>query len=290
VGSKLFAGTWYQGVYATTDNGGSWTQLDSNLTNLFVNVLIANGSNLFAGTSGGGVYLSTDNGISWAAKSTGIPAGFGYIYAMTSIGSNIFAGVSDKGVYLSTNNGTNWVAAKTGLPGYLAIIYSIKALVASGNNLFAGTAGGGVYLTTNNGTSWTSVNQGLTPVGINALVIKDGYLFAGADSSVWRRPLSEMTGVNDKQNDMPITFSLEQNYPNPFNPGTTIKYALSKPAHVTLTIYNSLGQKAAELISKDMNAGVYTTEWNASGFASGVYYYRIAAGDFVRTKKLILLK
>ena len=265
--------------------------MDSGLTNLFVNILIVSNSNLFAGTSGGGVFLSTNNGTSWTGKSTGIPAGFGYIDAMTSIGANIFAVAYNKGVYLSTNNGTKWTAASTGLPQDGVAFYGIKALVSSGNNLFAGTNGGGVYLTTNNGTSWTNVNQGLTPVRINALVIKDGYLFAVADSSVWRRPLSEMiTGINDKSNDLPIKFSLEQNYPNPFNPGTTIKYALPKPAHVTLTIYNSLGQEAAKLLSKDMSAGVYTTEWNASRFASGVYYYRIVAGDFVQTKKLILLK
>ena len=98
------------------------------------------------------------------------------------------------------------------------------------------------------------------------------------------------TGVEDQIKSTPKSFKLEQNYPNPFNPGTTIKYAIPKAAHVTLTIYNSLGQESAKLLSKDMNAGVYTTEWNASGFASGVYYYRISVGDFVQTKKLILLK
>jgi photosystem II stability/assembly factor-like uncharacterized protein len=291
VGSKLFAGTWYQGVYSTTDNGGSWTQLDSNLTNLFVNVLIVNGSNIFAGTSGGGVYLSTNNGISWASKSSGIPAGFGYIDAMTSISSNIFAGVSDKGVYLSTNNGTNWVAAKTGLPGYLAIIYTIKALVASGNNLFAGTAGGGVYLTTDNGTSWTNVSQGLTHLGINALVIKDGYLFAGADSSVWRRPLSQMiTGIQDKQPNLPENFSLQQNYPNPFNPATTINYTLTKAGNAKLTIYNAIGSKVATLVNEYKPAGSYSVNFNGNNLTSGIYLYRLESGNYSAVRKFILMK
>jgi len=89
---------------------------------------------------------------------------------------------------------------------------------------------------------------------------------------------------------IPKEYSIEQNYPNPFNPSTTIKFSLPKTTHVTLSIYNSIGQEAAKLISKDMNAGVYTTEWNATSFTSGVYYYRIVAGNFAEAKKLLLLK
>ena len=85
-------------------------------------------------------------------------------------------------------------------------------------------------------------------------------------------------------------FQLLQNYPNPFNPSTTVKFYLPKATHVTLSIYNSLGQEVSKLISQDMNAGVYANEWKASGFASGIYYYRIIAGGFSVTKKLILLK
>ena len=89
---------------------------------------------------------------------------------------------------------------------------------------------------------------------------------------------------------IPKEYSLQQNYPNPFNPSTSIKYSLPNSTHVKLCIYNSLGQEIAVLISQDMNAGVYTSIWNASKFASGVYFYRIIAGNFVQTKKLLLLK
>ena len=88
----------------------------------------------------------------------------------------------------------------------------------------------------------------------------------------------------------PTKFELKQNYPNPFNPSTTIKFSVPRSTYVSLTIYNSSGQQVSKLISKDMKAGVYTTEWNASGFASGVYYYRMVADNFAETKKLILLK
>ncbi len=88
----------------------------------------------------------------------------------------------------------------------------------------------------------------------------------------------------------PAQFSLQQNYPNPFNPSTTIQFSLPKATYVTLNIYNTLGQEVAQLLSQQMSAGTYTAEWNALGFASGVYYYRIEAGSFVETKKLVLLR
>jgi polygalacturonase len=99
-----------------------------------------------------------------------------------------------------------------------------------------------------------------------------------------------VTGISNNPATVLAGYSLLQNYPNPFNPSTTIKFSLSKTMHVTLSIYNSMGQEVSKLISKDMNSGVYTTEWNASGFASGIYFYRIQTGSFVEIKKMILLK
>ncbi|MDP4197018.1 MAG: T9SS type A sorting domain-containing protein [Bacteroidota bacterium] len=100
------------------------------------------------------------------------------------------------------------------------------------------------------------------------------------------------TVITDVQNPKPTAheFSLSQNYPNPFNPRTSIKFSIPKRAYVNLSIYNSMGQEVANLVSQDMNAGAYSTEWNALGFASGIYFYRIIADNFSETKKLLLLK
>jgi len=137
---------------------------------------------------------------------------------------------------------------------------------------------------------WVQTN-GPSEGYVQMLAVSGVNLFAGTYSTgVWKRPLSEFTDVTEEVNNMPQGFTLSQNFPNPFNPSTTIKFSLPKATHVTLSIYNSLGQEVSKLISKDMNAGVYTTEWNATSFASGVYYYRIVASGFVQTKKLLLLK
>jgi len=88
----------------------------------------------------------------------------------------------------------------------------------------------------------------------------------------------------------PVKFELYQNYPNPFNPTTTIQYSIPKAEHVTLKVYNELGQEAATLVNKDEQAGVYSAEFNGSNLSSGIYYYRINTGSFSEVKKLMLLK
>ncbi len=89
----------------------------------------------------------------------------------------------------------------------------------------------------------------------------------------------------------PQEFALFQNYPNPFNPSTTIKFSLPEgSANVKLTIYNSLGQKVAELVNGRLDAGIYSYQWDAGNVSSGLYIYQIVTEKFVSTKKMMLLK
>jgi len=89
---------------------------------------------------------------------------------------------------------------------------------------------------------------------------------------------------------IPSEFVLEQNYPNPFNPSTTIKFTIPKTEYVNLTVYNLLGQKVKTLVSEEKNQGSYEVVFNASNLPSGMYVYRLQAGNSVRTKKMILVK
>ena len=88
----------------------------------------------------------------------------------------------------------------------------------------------------------------------------------------------------------PKGYTLEQNYPNPFNPSTMIKYSLKKPGHVYLRIYNLNGQEIETIVDKYQAAGEHEITWQATGFSSGVYFYKLQAGEFSETRKLILLK
>jgi len=99
------------------------------------------------------------------------------------------------------------------------------------------------------------------------------------------------TGVKEQNVlDLPKTFSLSQNYPNPFNPSTQIKYDLPKNCYIKLDVYNLLGQKVATLVEGKKRAGYKTVSWNGKGVASGIYFFRLQAGSFVQTRKMVLLK
>ena len=88
----------------------------------------------------------------------------------------------------------------------------------------------------------------------------------------------------------PIEYTLDQNYPNPFNPNTKIKFAITKESNVDLSIYNVLGELVSTLVNEHLQSGHYEYEFKASNLASGIYIYRIKAGDFVETKKMVLLR
>ena len=99
-----------------------------------------------------------------------------------------------------------------------------------------------------------------------------------------------VNSVIENNNNIPLKIMLYQNYPNPFNPRTIVNYKLPITNYVELIIYNPIGQMIAILVSKKQSAGSYQVEWDASGFASGIYYYMIRAGDFRALRKMILLR
>jgi hypothetical protein len=101
----------------------------------------------------------------------------------------------------------------------------------------------------------------------------------------------EVTGLRiTKQQSIPVTYNLEQNYPNPFNPSTTIKFSLPEATNVQLNIYNTLGQKVAEIVNTNLEAGYHSYEWEAGEVASGIYIYELRTDKFISTKKMVLLR
>lgn len=102
--------------------------------------------------------------------------------------------------------------------------------------------------------------------------------------------ISVVGGVLNKISSQPLSFNLQQNYPNPFNPTTTIAYTIPNDEHVTLKIYNTLGEEVAELVNEIKSAGIYQTNFNAENLPSGIYIYKITAGKYTDSKKLLLVK
>jgi hypothetical protein len=108
--------------------------------------------------------------------------------------------------------------------------------------------------------------------------------------NVFFPPHSVVTSANTNGSTIPVAFLLYQNYPNPFNPSTTIRYGLPERSHVLLAVFNTLGQEVASLLNETQEPGYHEAKFDGSNLASGVYFYRIQAGSFVQTKKLLLLK
>ncbi len=99
-----------------------------------------------------------------------------------------------------------------------------------------------------------------------------------------------LTSINNDQDKIPGGFTLYQNYPNPFNPETTLKYTINKKGLVQLKIYDVLGREVITLVNEKQQPGIYTTIFNASGLPSGIYFYKLTAGNYSKVKKMVLMK
>jgi hypothetical protein len=143
---------------------------------------------------------------------------------------------------------------------------------------------------------WTkSLGSNTDDAGYSVRQTSDnGYVVLGRSGSFgncWLVRIAEDVASVDENNQTPAKdFNLKQNYPNPFNQVTMIHYQLPMTSDVELSIYNVLGQKVATLVDEKLDAGYHQVEWDATGFASGVYNYRMEAGNYVETRKMFYLK
>jgi len=115
-----------------------------------------------------------------------------------------------------------------------------------------------------------------------------GYGPAISDWANTGEPFDDWRPQADKS--VPAMFAVAQNYPNPFNPTTTISFALPEASHVKLVVYDLQGRMVTELVNSTRDAGVHEVTWDAGDLASGLYFYRITAGDFNAVKKMMLVK
>ncbi len=151
-----------------------------------------------------------------------------------------------------------------------------------------------LYETTDGGETWTRINvpeelEGITFYKMAWISNTECYISAG-NGRIVKLTITPPDAIDNEGMKVADKFELEQNYPNPFNPATTIKYSISQNVPVKITVFNTAGQKVATLIDKKQQAGNYTLTFNGSNLASGVYFYKIKAGDFVRTRKMLLIK
>ncbi len=272
------------------DNGENWVKISNGFTTSDIYLVSVNANNdIFVVPYNNGVFRSKDNGVTWEEINTGLTNQF-----VTSLKFNsaniLFAATSGGGVFRSSNNGDNWIPINNGLTSVDA-----RAIAINSYDYVFVSSSEGVFRSTNDGNMWTQINSGLSNYSsVSVLAINPSEnIFTAANQKVYRS-VNPTTNIVNEDDNFPSTYSLSQNYPNPFNPVTTISYQIPKTEFVSLKVYDILGRAVATLVNEEKPAGSYEVEFNPASSiknpASGIYFYKITAGSYIETKKMILLK
>ena len=211
----------------------------------------------------------------------------------------VFSNYNIDGLYHSTNGGTSYTLIEGNLTGDAVNAGPSlrRALIIpyDGSYLYFVATSTGLYSTTTldgENTIWTLESpDGLGNVVVEALDYRSSDNTIAVGTHGRGIFLGQPSGTVDvKNNELANNFTLSQNYPNPFNPSTKIEFNLAKSDKVDLSVYNNLGERVLTLLNKDLIAGNYSVDFNGTRLASGIYYYKLSAGNFVSTKKMILIK
>ena len=226
-----------------------------------------------AGTSTVIADLTASNAVNTGGIPNGegkwVPEGFNSVKLGTNGSASYNIDLSDAGNYL------------------LRIFYQNPGVAQSGSVSLDGTQVSTIDFASKPDSTGTDGLSGLFAATKGAHTLK----ITGSGANIDKWQLVQRTVITDvKDNRLPTGFALEQNYPNPFNPMTKIRYSIPKESKVSLKVYDILGRVVASLIDYRQSAGQYEVNFDASKYASGVYIYRIIAGDFVQAKKMILIK
>lgn len=283
----IFVGTEipdYSTIYRSTDNGLTWTELGLTGSWSNVNLIRINALDIIFVIRNQipemGLFASFDNGETWNLQSIFVNFSIDF-----DTSHNILAG-RDQGVFYSTDNGITWIDKNFGLIN--PFVHSV--VINSKDHFFISTSSG-VYRSSNQGQIWEEINNGLGNADINLLQIsEEGYLFASAFDGRVYRSVSTTTNITNDYPYYPEFYKLSQNYPNPFNPGTKIIWQSPVSSHQVLKVFDVLGREVATLVDEYKDAGFHEVEFNAAGLSSGVYFYRIQAGDYVETRKMVLIR
>ena len=291
-------------ISKTTDSGISWnvqtsgtTQYgfaDMFFTNLLTGYVIGN-ENYNAAL----IVKTTNAGINWSTNFTFAGKIFNSIYFVNNNTGYIAGGMHETPsfntgiILLTTNTGNNWLVQINNVYTDLNSVFMVNADTGYTAGGKMGFAFGNIILkTTNGGIEW--INQPIpTTRGLNSIIFINSEI--GYSVGKWGTILKTTTGgnivsVQNLSSEIPNNFNLTQNYPNPFNPQTKIKFAVPKSSFTKLIIYDLLGREVTTLVNEELKPGTYEADWDGSNFSSGVYFYKLVAGDFVETNKMVLMK
>jgi len=273
-------------ILKTTDAGQTWSPYGG--TAYVRSIHFANATTGLAVGQGGVIYKTTNAGSSWVWKYQlpGAPL-YDFYSAFNADSVTAFAAGDHGYIYKSTDAGETWTSTYNN-PSFTRRFTSLW--FTSATTGFVVGDSGTIMKTTNGGAGWQS-QQSMTNDYLSSVCFVNQYVgfVAGDHGLVLKTTNGGTVGIDPMRREIPSEYSVEQNYPNPFNPSTTIRYGLPHKSAVQLTVFNTLGQHVATLVNGDMEAGYHEVKIDGSKLASGVYLYRIQAGEFVETKRLLLI-
>ena len=287
----------------TTNSGLNWT---TSLARQLYSVFFINPDFGWCAGSDGEVCRTTNGGLNWSIQSLGSNT-FREIFFINGNTGWVCGG--SVLVYKSTNGGITWFPHNTGQ-------YIVNTLEFSDQNTgWASGDSGKIVYTSDGGLNWIPQNSGVNH-NLSLLCFPNantGYVRGSKIISIYPFTIEEvflktttggLTFAQKTVNEVPREFSLSQNYPNPFNPLTKIRFDVPLDSrlrgndNVTLKIYDVLGREITTLVNEQLQPGTYETEWDASNYPSGVYFYKLVVSgaeplitnDYTETRKMVLIK
>ncbi len=273
-----------------TSNGGMNWQLSPNAPPTLSNIeTCLPGSfqvslpNIWWGTSITTVYRSTNSGLSFTSHEANVSGIYILAVHYNSAGTGLSASIS---MSKSTNGGASYSSLPAPGAG------NIEAIQGEGEDFWF-IRGTGIYRSTNSGSSWEQVHTAAQtlmhmdfPDGLTGCQMGWAVGFGGGIYKM----TGNLVGTGNNQNEIPSAFELNQNYPNPFNPETVISFSIPRAGYTELRVYDILGNEIAELVSDGLNAGNYAVNFNPVNLAGGVYFYTLSSGEFIQTRKMVIVK
>lgn len=295
-------------VYRSTNAAEYWSPVSPRLSGTYTSrsfgtvstiaVAPGNSSVVYAGTDDGRVWVTKDSCTSWTDITSGLPKRWVTRVAVDPKDENTvyatFSGLKWKDpqphIYKSTDMGRTWQNISSNLPD--APIDAIAIDLKNSSTIYIGTDVG-AFVSFNGGGSWEIIASGLPVVPVNDMKIHPAtneLIIGTYGRSMYKVDLDHISLQGDENHQRPVSFSLAQNYPNPFNPETRIEFTLPSSGNVSLTIYDSNGEKVRELINGYRPQGRHSVDFNAQGLSSGVYIYSLRFGSSVTARKMAVVR
>lgn len=276
-------------VYYSNDSGATWNS--SHIMAFgFVNNFYKVGSRLLAGHQSNGILDSDDYGKNWSENNWGLDnAGAKNVWKIAETSNYLFAATHGS-IYRTQKSSSPYQWKQVAF--FNTDIYDM--LATKGDTIYVAPYGQGVFVSSNQGESWWANNDGLLDLNIISLAESAGNKIycSSLSGGIYSSIKSTVTSVKSESSSVPTEIKLNQNFPNPFNPSTVISFQLSTLSYVTLKVYDMLGREIATLVNEIKSPGFYNVQLSMNNFqlTSGVYFYKLTAGNYTQTKKMIFMK